>query len=120
LPKIEPAASGKLIELATTVLQDPDDPPREVSYLAVVLAWVAWNRSVGLEVGAESLAGVSAQLESAPDLRRSFKYRKMETLLKHLQKEKERRYPKDLRQILSCTMSKEGVVRAEWIDMGPS
>jgi hypothetical protein len=112
------AASAVLIELAMSVLRDPRNPPAEVAYLAVILGCAAWNRSLGVEPRAELLEQADSMLKSNPDFQRHFAKGEVEELLRRLQKEKERRFPQDLRQIVKCRMTQDGVVGAEWVEVG--
>jgi hypothetical protein len=103
-------------EMAWTVLRDPAQPSSEAAHAALLLAHVAWNRSLGEEVSAASYRQVLARLEeSFPPLWRELKGTDPEKMIESLVALKQARYPLDDRVIVVCGM-RQGNVHVEWQD----
>src|SRR4051794_9089712 len=103
-------------EMAELLLRNPRVPPSsEAMHAGLLLANVAWNKSLGL---VDSNAGYRSILQlfaaENPRFWNEFKSRDTDAMIEELVRYKKTHHPNDGRRILSCGMPEEKV-RVEWI-----
>ena len=113
-----PRVSECLMKLAQSVLSEPLHPPPEIAYLAIILAQIAWNQSVTGETPPDALKMVREVWLKNPDAWSQFKLARPESLIAEMVVEKHRLFPNDFRPVLSCTMTRDGRIRAKWGQVG--
>ncbi len=104
-----------MMNLALLCLRNPTaSPSQEAANAALLLANVAWNRTLKREVpDHDDLLMVFTR--SNPRLWSELRSSNTEALIRSLIKAKEKLYPRDRRVILICGM-RGGNVRVEWCD----
>jgi hypothetical protein len=112
------AARGKLSEIlkemAWTLLRQPNRPSSEAAQAALLLAHVAWGRSLGAPKPERGYRQVLAVLEAdRPTLWEEMTDSDPDAIIASLVRLKEKRYPLDDRVIAVCGMLK-GNVHVEW------
>ena len=111
-------ASAILIELAESILKADQDPPDEIAFLAILLAQAAWNKTLGTELSPELLPRLREIERTAPGLWWFFRASDFPTLIDRLAALKRSRYPEDHREIVRCSVTPQGKIRAEWREVG--
>ena len=111
-------ASAILIEMAQSILRTDEDPPKEIVYLAILLAQAAWNKSLGTEIRPEFFQSLRDIERTHRGLWRCFRASDVSTLIDRLVALKQSHYPDDHRQIVRCSMTDEVKIRAEWREVG--
>ncbi len=108
-------ASTVIMELAMSALKDPYDPPAEVALLAVQLATLAWNRSLGAENPSEYFANWrKIPRADRRGMWRHSHHRDPEATVEALCEPQVAMYPDEHRLILECTRTPDGTVKAKW------
>jgi hypothetical protein len=117
----EPARklSEVMKEMAETLLRHPAAvPSAEAAHVALLLANIAWNESVGLGHPRDGYRSVWEAIEAEnPALWDEFRSNDIDALVDELVRYKKAHYPDDRRRILTCGMVGEKV-RVEWL--GPA
>ncbi len=105
-----------LKEMAMTLLKDPGAiPSSEAGHAALLLAHVAWNRSIGETFLDASCRSVLREFEkSRPSLWKEFNTNDWKAMIEDLINYKEVHYPDDRRVVVVCGMRDPGFVRVEW------
>jgi hypothetical protein len=108
--------SAIMKEMAHRLLLRPNAVPSgEAAHVALFLANVAWNETVGLDHDRDGSRAVWGELETSnPHLWSEFKSRDIEAMIDELVVYKNTHYPDDRRRILTCGIPAGGV-RVEWI-----
>jgi hypothetical protein len=90
-------------EMAETLLRDPCNvPSSEAVHIALFVAKVAWNESVGLDNSRESYRNVWETLEAEnPAFWNEFKWNDIDRMIDELVWHKKAHYPHDRRRILT-------------------
>jgi len=103
-------------EMARSVLRVPEFPSSEAAHAALLLAHVAWNRSLDLPVPEIKYRRVLDALEDAKaDFWDELTGSDAEEMIEILVALKRQRYPLDDRMIQVCGM-RDGNVHVEWYD----
>ncbi len=112
---VQQKMSDIMKELAISCFKNPDKPPSsEAAHAALLLAQVAWNRSLKQKMS-EYKKMLKVFLRSNPKLWTELKSNQPEKLIHRLQKAKKERYPEDARLILVCGI-RAGNVHVEWCE----
>ena len=108
--------SEMMKEMAESLLRIPGRPASpEATVVALMLANIAWNETVGLIHDRQSYRSVWAKVEAdKPELWSELKSNDVDALIDELVEIKKRHYPDDQRRILACGMV-DGKVRVEWL-----
>jgi hypothetical protein len=103
-------------EMAESVLRNPRAvPSSEAMHAALLLANVAWNKSLGIPSSREGYQPILRGIESQnPRFWDELKSRSAEAMVDDLVRYKKTHHPDDGRRILGCT-TPEGKVRVQWI-----
>jgi len=104
-------------ELAGAVLRDPRAvPSSEAAHAALLLAHVAWNRSLGHPIREAQYRPMLDEFEQVnPELWNELRGNDPEQMIRSLAELKRTRYPQDERVIQMCGM-RGGNVHVEWYD----
>jgi hypothetical protein len=107
--------SEKVLQLALTVLKDPQKPPSsEAAHAALLFVHVAWNRSLGDSIDFSNYEKMLKQFEkSNPLFWNEFKKKAHLKIINRLIDQKNRLFFDDKRKITVCRMRK-GNVHVEW------
>ena len=89
-------------------------PTSEAAHTALLLAQVAWNRSLGHDIQTYREL-LKVFLRSNPNLWSEFRSRDAETLIEMIRQAKEKLYPVDRRVVIVCGM-RGGNVHVEWCE----
>src|SRR3954453_8386080 len=102
-------------EMWGALLRNPGGvPSSEAAHVALFLANVAWNESVGLDNPRESYRKVWETIETGnPELWNEFKANDINVMIDELVQYKQTHYPDDRRRILVCGIP-DGTVHVEW------
>jgi hypothetical protein len=104
-----------LKEMLETVLRDPDAASDEASIVALYLANVAWNESVGMDHERDTYRNVWESIEAEnPELWNDLKSNDINAMIDELIAYKHAHYPDDRRRILGCG-NLGGKIRVEWL-----
>jgi hypothetical protein len=116
MPEQARKLSEVMKEMAETLLRSPGGvPSSEAAHVALLLAHVAWNESVGLDHTREGYRNVWETLEAEnPALWDEFKSNDINAMIDGLVRFKQAHYPDDRRRILVCGMV-PGKVHVEWL-----
>ena len=118
MTEAEPARklSEIMKEMAWALLRNPGGVPSSAAaHVALFLANVAWNESVGLDHPRDGYRNVwEAIAGENPALWGELKSRDTDALIDELVRYKQAHYPDDRRRILTCGIP-EGKVRVEWL-----
>jgi hypothetical protein len=99
--------------LALLIFRDSTRAPSsEAALAALLLAHVAWNRSLGLD-SKDYNKLLKALSRENPNFWSEFRSRDAEALIETVRQAKAERYPMDRRVIMVCGM-REGNVHVEW------
>ena len=103
-------------EMSETLLLNPGGvPSSEAAHVALFVAHVAWNESVGLDHPREGHRNVWETIEAEnPALWNEFKSNDIDAMMDELVRYKKAHYPDDRRRILVCGMV-PGKVHVEWL-----
>lgn len=103
-------------EMSERLLRNPDAvPSSEAAHVALFLANVAWNESVGLDHAREGYRNVWETIEAEnPVLWNEFRSNDIDAMVDELVAFKKRKYPTDMRRILTCGIP-SGSIRVEWL-----
>jgi hypothetical protein len=103
-------------EMAEKLLRHPGGvPSAEAAHVALLLANVAWNESVGLDHARDGYRKVWETMEAEnPALWNEFKTSAIDAMIDELVRYKHAHYPEDRRRILVCGMV-PGKVHVEWL-----
>src|SRR5947209_20566309 len=104
-------------EISETLLRNPEGvPSSEAAQVALILANVAWNESVGMDQAREGYRNVWETIEAEnPELWSEFKSNHINAMIDGLIRYKIAHYPNDGRRILTCGMI-DGKIRVEWLN----
>jgi hypothetical protein len=117
MPEQARKLSEILKEMAETLLRNPGGvPSSEAAHVALFLANLAWNESVGLDHPRDGYRNVWEAIGAEnPALWSELKSRDTDALIDELVRYKKAHYPDDRRRILTCGIP-EGKVRVEWLN----
>ena len=102
-------------ELALMSFRNPQAiPSSEAAHAALLLAQVAWNRTLGHDTEAYKEL-LKAFLRSNPNLWSELRSRDAEALIETMRQAKEQRYSADRRVVVVCGM-REQSVHVEWCE----
>ncbi len=109
--------SAIMKELGESILRDPRAvPSSEAAHMALLLAHVAWNRTLGEPVPETAYRKVLEELEQTnPELWNELADNDVERMINRLMTLKQARYPRDDRVIQVCGM-RDGNVHVEWYE----
>jgi hypothetical protein len=104
-------------EMSETLLRNPGGvPSSEAAHVALFVAHVAWNESVGLDHPREGHRNVWETIEAEnPALWDEFKSSDVYAMIDELIQYKKVHYPGDRRRILTCGIP-DGKIRVEWLN----
>ena len=116
MPEQARKLSEILKEMSETLLRHPGGvPSSEAAHVALFLANLAWNESVGLDHPRGGYRNVWEAIGAEnPALWGELKSRDTDALIDELVRYKQAHYPDDRRRILTCSIP-EGKVRVEWL-----
>jgi hypothetical protein len=105
-----------LKEMSERLLRQPGRvPSSEAAQLALFLANVAWNESVGLKTDRAGYRNVWQVMEAEnPKLWDEFRSRDINAMIDELIRYKATHFPDDRRRVLTCGIL-NGSVRVEWL-----
>ena len=108
--------SEMLKEMSELVLRDPRAiPSSEAAHVALLLANIAWNASVGLDHTIDGYRNVISSIEaSRPNLWNELKSTDITTMIGELVRFKKEHFPDDQRRILTAGIP-NGTIRVEWL-----
>jgi hypothetical protein len=103
-------------EMSEALLRNPGGvPSSEAAHVALLIANIAWNESVGLDHAREGYRNVWETIEAEnPALWNEFKSNDIDAIIDELVRYKKAHYPDDRRRILVCGMV-PGKVHVEWL-----
>ena len=103
-------------EMAESLLRNPRRvPSSETAHVALMFANIAWNESVGMDLGREGYRKTWETIEAEnPALWNELKANDSDALIDELVQFKKAHYPDDQRRILVCGVVKEKV-HVEWL-----
>lgn len=103
-------------EMAESLLRNPRKvPSSEAAHVALMFANIAWNESVGMDLGREGYRQTWEAIEAEnPALWNELKANDSDVLIDELVQFKKDHYPDDQRRILVCGFVKDKV-HVEWL-----
>jgi len=106
-----------VLQLALTILKDPQEPPSsEVAHAALLFVHIAWNRSLGDSSAFSNYEKILEQFEkSNPLFWDEFQEKTALKIINRLIDQKNRQFFDDKRKIKVCGMLK-GNVHVEWAE----
>ncbi len=109
--------SAVALEMATTVLREPDGiPSTEAAHAALLFTHVAWNKALGDADALRGYQAVLTELEQAnPALWNELKSADHREMIDSLVAYKQKHYADDTRVIKACGM-RAGNVHVEWTE----
>ena len=104
-------------EMSEALLRNPGGvPSSEAAHVALLIANIAWNESVGLDQAREGYRKVWETIEAEnPALWNEFKSSDVNAMIDELIRYKQAHYPDDRRRILTCGIP-GGKIRVEWLN----
>jgi hypothetical protein len=103
--------------MAWSILKDPDGiPSLPAAQAALMLASVAWNRSVGDTISPDEYRQIFQQLTCGVTPWGELRCDDTDQLIADLAERKRERYPNDARRIIGTEVNAEGNVRVHWVD----
>ena len=116
MPEQARKLSEVMKEMAEALLRNPGGvPSSEAAHVALFLANLAWNESVGLDHPRAGYRNAWEAIEAEnPALWDELKSRDTDALIDELVRYKQTHYTDDRRRILTCGIP-EGKVRVEWL-----
>ena len=104
-------------EMSETLLRHPSKvPSSEAAHVALFLANVARNESVGLGDSRAGYCNVWETIEAEdPELWNEFTSNDIDAMIDELVRYKKEHYPDDRRRILTCGIP-DGKIRVEWLN----
>jgi hypothetical protein len=117
MPEQPRKLSEVLKEMSETLLRNPGAVPSSgAAQVALFLANVAWNESVGLDLPRDGHRTVWETMAAEnPALWDELKSRDTGAMIDELVRYKKEHYPDDRRRILTCGV-RDGNVRVEWLN----
>ena len=117
MPEPPRKLSEVMKEMAEALLRNPGGvPSSEAAHVALFLANLAWNESVGLDHPRDGYRNVGEAIGAEnPALWSELKSRDTDALIDELVRYKQTHYTDDRRRILTCGIP-EGKVRVEWLN----
>lgn len=109
--------SEMLKEMSEQLLRNPDGfVSSEAAHVALMLANIAWNQTVGLGRATNGFRSAWERMEAEnPELWNELKSNSVDAMIDELVRFKEEHYPDDLRRILTCGTTPHSTVRVEWL-----
>jgi len=103
-------------EMSETLFRNPYSvPSSEAAHVALLLANVAWNESLGMDHAREGYRNVCEKIEAEnPALWNEFETSDIDAMIDELIRYKNTHYPNDRRRILTCGIL-DGKMRVEWL-----
>ena len=104
-------------EMSECLLRNPDAiHSSEAAHVALMLANIAWNKTVGLGQAIEGYRSAWETIEAEnPEMRSEFSSNDVEAIIEELIEYKRQHYPDDQRRILTCGIP-FGKIHVEWMD----
>ncbi len=105
-----------MVEMSKQLLRKPQGvPSTEAAHVALMLANIAWNETVGLVHAREGYRSAWEMFEAGnPEMWSEFKSTDVDAMIDDLIRFKEQHYPDDQRRILLCGIP-DGKLRVEWL-----
>lgn len=108
--------SEMMQEMSEHLLRNPDSASSEAAHVALMLAHIAWNETVGLGNHRSSLRSAWETIEADKhEMWRDFKTDDVDAMIDELVEFKNKHFPDDQRRILACSTTPQSTLRVEWL-----